>query len=62
MASYILRHVDEELFQNAKDRARNEGWPLKAVIEQLLRVWVDSQPNSVTRHLDKALPDIRTKV
>ncbi len=40
MASYILRHIDPELWKRVKSKAALEGISVKTLIERLLRAWV----------------------
>ncbi len=42
MASYILRHIDPELWKRVKSKAALEGISVKTLIERLLRAWVAS--------------------
>jgi plasmid stability protein len=44
MPSYILRDIDDALWRRVKSRAALEGTTVKALIEQLLRAWVDAAP------------------
>lgn len=41
MASYILRNIDPELWRRVKSKAALEGISVKALIERLLRTWVE---------------------
>ena len=40
MASYILRDIDRDLWQRAKEKASQQNQSLKAVIESLIAVWL----------------------
>jgi len=46
MASYILRGIDPDLFQRAKEKAAKQipNQSLKAVIESLIAAWLDERP------------------
>lgn len=42
MPSYILRQIDADLWRLVKSKAALEQISLKALIERLLREWVDA--------------------
>ena len=42
MASYILRGIDPDLWRHVKSKAALEQISVKALIEQLLRAWLNS--------------------
>ena len=41
MASYILRNIEPELWRQVKSRAALQGVTIKALIERLLRIWLE---------------------
>lgn len=41
MPQYILRHVPAELWANVRARATHDGWPLRALLLQLLEDYAD---------------------
>ena len=41
MASYILRGIDPDLWRHVKSKAALEGTSVKALIERLLRAWLN---------------------
>jgi len=45
MASYILRQIDPDLFQRAKEKASKQipNQSLKAVIESLIAAWLEKE-------------------
>lgn len=42
MASYIIREIDQALWKAVKAKAAIEGVTLKALIERLLKAWLDA--------------------
>jgi len=40
MSTFVLRHIDAELWARVRAKAHAQGLSLKVVIEQLLREWV----------------------
>jgi len=42
MASYILRNIDADLWRQIKSKAALEGISVKALIERLLRAWLEA--------------------
>jgi predicted HicB family RNase H-like nuclease len=41
MSTFVLRHIDADLWARVRAKAQAHGLTLKAVIEQLLREWVN---------------------
>ena len=41
MASFVLRHIDERLWQRVKAKAAAENVPIKQLLLTLLAAWVD---------------------
>ncbi len=42
MRTYILRRMDDDLWQRVKVKALNEQTTIREVIERLLRAWLQS--------------------